>query len=95
MIVNVTPRWLGARTEDSRLWYLTHDQQVPYFWHMPKSRNPVTIAQAADLLSLDRKTVLRWITSGRLPAIKLAGRTGAYLIDPDDLDRLVAERVAS
>ena len=60
--------------------------------HVPKSRNPITIADAAQILGKDRKTVLRWIGSGRIPAIKLSGKTGAYLIDPNDIEALKATR---
>ena len=42
--------------------------------------------QAAAILHCDRKTVLRWIASGRIPAIKLDGKTGAYLLDPADVE---------
>lgn len=52
----------------------------------------MTAAQAAARLGVDRKTILRWIADGRLPAVKLAGRTGAYLFDPADVDRLAAQR---
>ena len=55
---------------------------------MPKSRHPLTVAQVAEMVGRDRKTVLRWIASGRLPAIKLAGQTGAYLIEPEDAEAL-------
>lgn len=40
------------------------------------------------MVGRDRKTILRWIEAGRLDAVKLAGRTGAYLIDPADAERL-------
>lgn len=61
---------------------------------MPKSRNPLTVAQVAAMVGRDRKTVLRWIGAGHLPAIKLEGRTGAYLIDPEDAERLATERAS-
>lgn len=55
---------------------------------MPKSGNPLTVAEVAAMVGRDRKTILRWIEAGRLDAVKLAGRTGAYLIDPADAERL-------
>ncbi len=66
---------------------------------MPKSRTQtteITVAQAAEILSVDRKTVLRLIASERLtPTRKLPTATGAYLLPADDVERLAAERRAS
>ena len=47
---------------------------------MPKNRNLLTVSEVAQIVGRDRKTVLRWIGSGQLEAIKLAGKTGAYVI---------------
>lgn len=52
----------------------------------------MTIPEAAQRLDVNRKTVLRWIVAERLPARKLPGKTGAYLIDARDVDRLVKSR---
>ena len=59
---------------------------------MPKSRNPITVADAAHILGKDRKTILRWIGLGLIPAVKLTGKTGAWLIDPRDIDSIKATR---
>jgi len=56
---------------------------------MPKARNPISVADAARILGKDRKTILRWIESGRIPATKLSGKTGAWLVSPDDLAALM------
>lgn len=57
---------------------------------MPKSRNPLTVAEVSVRLGKDRKTILRWIASGRIPATKLAGRTGAYFIEEADVELVEA-----
>ena len=62
---------------------------MPYFGRVPKSSKPLTVAEVALLLGKNRKTILRWISAGRLPAQKLAGDTGAYIIRPEDVDALV------
>lgn len=60
---------------------------------MPKSGNdPITVAEAARILHCDRKTVLRWIAAGRIPAKKLAGRTGAYILQPEDVEALAGAK---
>jgi len=47
----------------------------------------LSTGKAAQLLSVTPDAVLKWIKSGRLPAIRTVG--GHYRVDPDDLDRLV------
>jgi excisionase family DNA binding protein len=47
----------------------------------------LSTGRAARLLSVTPDTVLKWIKSGRLPALRTVG--GHYRVDPDDLDRLV------
>ncbi|MBI1379439.1 MAG: helix-turn-helix domain-containing protein [Frankiales bacterium] len=66
---------------------------------MPKTEpNPsieITVAEAAALIGVDRKTVLRQIAAGELiPTRKLPGRTGSYLLARSDVQRLAAERVS-
>jgi len=49
----------------------------------------------ACLLDLPRREVQRLVERGELhPVQKLPGRTGAYLFDPADVDRLVQERAS-
>jgi len=47
----------------------------------------LSTGKAARVLSVTPDTVLKWIKSGRLPALRTVG--GHYRVDPDDLDRLV------
>jgi len=44
---------------------------------------------AAHVLGVHYQTAYRWVRSGRLPAVRVQGR---YVVDPADLDQLVAER---
>ena len=53
---------------------------------------PLTVAQVAELAEMPKRTVQYAIARGRLRAHKLPGATGAYLIDPDELDIWLAER---
>ena len=47
---------------------------------MPQPTTLLSAAEAADSLGVDRSTISRWVSSGRLvPAHKLPGRRGAYL----------------
>lgn len=61
---------------------------------MPKSNHPtITVAEAAAILAVNRKTVLRRVAAGILkPTQKLPGETGAYLFDRAEVERLAAER---
>jgi len=55
--------------------------------------SPVTTAEAAELLGVHVRTVLRLIERGRLRARKLpGGRTMPYIIDHASVDALLAER---
>lgn len=67
---------------------------------MPKSKPlttpSITVAEAADILRVNRKTVLRRMAAGLLkPTQKLPGETGAYLFDRAEVERLAVERRAS
>jgi len=54
---------------------------------------PVTTAEAAELLGVHVRTVLRLIERGKLNARKLAGgRTMPYIIERRSVDALLAER---
>lgn len=75
-------------------------RSVPYLGHVPKSRNrtanaEITVREAAEILGVDRKTVLRFIASERItPTRKLPLATGAYLLPLDDVERLAVERAS-
>lgn len=59
---------------------------------MPKIEH-CTIAQAAEVLKVDRATVRRMVEDGRLTALtKLPGKTGAYLLEPAAVEALAEER---
>jgi excisionase family DNA binding protein len=45
----------------------------------------IRVPQAAKRMNVANSTVREWIASGRLPAVKVAGR---LRVDPADLDRL-------
>jgi excisionase family DNA binding protein len=49
----------------------------------------ISTAQAAGLLGKDVRTVHRMIRRGELPAEKLPGRRGAYLIHRADVDTIL------
>lgn len=52
-----------------------------------------TTLEAAERLGVDRSTVRRLIESGHLvPLAKLPGRTGAYLLNPDEVEHIAKER---
>ena len=51
------------------------------------TQNLITAAQAAKKFGVTPVTIHRWIRSGRLPARKLPGGTGAYLIDERDAEQ--------
>lgn len=55
--------------------------------------------QACERIGFDRSTLSRWIKDGTAqPAMRLPGKTGAYLFTPDEVTRLAgiyAERTAA
>lgn len=56
-------------------------------------REYITAAEAADLLGVDRRSVVRFIDNGDLTALdKLPGRTGAYLFNREDVERFAETR---
>lgn len=61
---------------------------------MPKSDPPLSAAQASEQTDIPKRTILYNIATGALPAHKLAGYNGVYLIYQDDLDKWVAKREA-
>lgn len=58
---------------------------------MPKT-NPLSVSEASAQKAIPKRTLQAAITRGELKAHKLGGLTGAFLIDPDDLDRYAAKR---
>lgn len=60
---------------------------------MPQT-NPVSATEASSQTGIPKRTLLWAIRQGKLPAHKLGGSTGAYLIQPRDLDKFVAKRRA-
>ena len=55
-----------------------------------------TAAEASAALGVSIRTVHRMVESGQLtPIIKLPGKTGAYLFDPEQVELLKAERAAA
>lgn len=60
---------------------------------MPKDTDLVTASEAARILKLSARTVIRHITSGELPAVqKLPGDRGAWLLDIDDVTKFAERR---
>lgn len=58
---------------------------------LPKApRPPLTVAQAADELGVDARTVYYWIQSGALACVRYPGtrpeRQGAIRIEPADVE---------
>lgn len=55
--------------------------------------------QACERIGFDRSTLSRWIKDGTArPAMRLPGKTGAYLFDPAEVARLAdlyAERIGT
>lgn len=63
---------------------------------VPLTSPPITVAEVATILGVNRKTVLRRMAAGDLtPTQKLPGETGAYLFDPAEVERLAEQRRAS
>ncbi len=63
---------------------------------MPPMQNEATlvgVADAAEVLGLSVDTVKRAARSGQLaPAIKMPGKTGAYLFRREDVEQFAAQR---
>lgn len=54
----------------------------------------MSVSQAATAIGESPATTSRRIEAGTLPAERLDGRKGMYLIDREDVDKLIAERAA-
>lgn len=56
---------------------------------MSTPRDDLTSAEVARTLGIDRSTLSRWVTAGRIkPVRKLPGLRGAFLFDPDDVEKI-------
>lgn len=54
---------------------------------METSRHEVTVQEAVKLTGLSRRVVTYAAKTGKLSTRKLPGRTGAYLLDLDEVRR--------
>ena len=55
--------------------------------------NLIGSAKACQVLDIDRSTLSRWVKAGTLtPAMKLPGKNGAMLFDPQDVNRVCLDR---
>ena len=62
---------------------------------MPSRMILLTTNQAAERLFTNRHGLAKYIAEGRIePAHQLPGSKGAYLYDPEDVDRLAEELAA-
>lgn len=61
---------------------------------MPNSDTPLSTAEAAARSGQPKRTVIHAISTGKLPAQKLGGYNGPYLIQAADLDAWAAVRDA-
>lgn len=50
----------------------------------------LTTRQASLVAKVHQRTIVAWIRRGLLPAERLPGGRGRYLIDPHDLEQLVS-----
>jgi excisionase family DNA binding protein len=64
-----------------------------YIVHM--SNPPIGAAEAARILGLSHSGLRRLIDIGTLPAHKLPGRTGAYVLERDAVEALAKQRDAA
>lgn len=55
----------------------------------------MTVSQVATALGESSSSIVRRIEAGTLPAEKMDGRKGMYLISRDIVDTLAAERAAA
>jgi excisionase family DNA binding protein len=49
----------------------------------------LTTAQASQKSGRHVRTIVSWIRDGKLPAMRLPGGRGQYLIEPADLEQLI------
>jgi excisionase family DNA binding protein len=63
-----------------------HPQEAP-----PTRGRLLRVRDVAEQLNVDRATVYRLVSSGRLPAYQIGGRGHAVRIDEHDLDAFMEE----
>ncbi len=62
---------------------------------MPTPPDYLATVEACERIGIDRSTLSRWIKDGTaVPAMRLPGKTGAYLFTPAEVDRLAEYRTA-
>jgi excisionase family DNA binding protein len=55
------------------------------------SENVIGTTEAAIIAGRHKRTVVAWIRKGMLPAKKLPGKRGQYLIEPEDLESFLKD----
>lgn len=53
---------------------------------------PLGTREAARIASRHQRTIVEWIRKGDLPAMKMPGEKGPYLINKDDLLNLIKRK---
>jgi excisionase family DNA binding protein len=61
---------------------------------MSQLKDLLTVREAGKILKKHPGTVRRWIKDKRLPAKKLAGKYGLYLVRKDDVLELMIKKLA-
>jgi excisionase family DNA binding protein len=61
---------------------------------MRQLKDFLTVKEASKILKKHPGTVRRWIKGKKLPARKLAGKYGLYLIRKDDVLELMIKKLA-
>lgn len=56
-------------------------------WIMHSSKHEITVQEAVKLTGLSRRVITYAARTGKLSTRKLPGRTGAYLLDLDEVRR--------
>lgn len=65
------------------------------FAAMGKNSTIINAAEAAKILHISVRAVQHRITSGTLPAQKLPGKTGAYILDRETVEAIAAKEKAA
>lgn len=56
-------------------------------FHMENMRHEITVAEAVKITGLSRRVITYAARTGKLSTRKLPGRTGAYLLNLDEVRR--------